>query len=97
MSGNSKPLTRFIGENIEKEISELKSRPGKNIVMFGSPGLAKSMIRAGLIDEFWLFVNPIIRGDGNALFEPGLPQTKLTLKKSESMPSGVTILHYIKQ
>jgi dihydrofolate reductase len=97
LTNTSKPLTRIIGDNIETEIRDLKSRPGKNIVMFGSPGLAKTMMRADLIDEYWLFVNPIIRGDGNALFEPGLPQIKLTLTKSELFPSGVVMLHYTRQ
>ena len=65
--------------------------------MFGSPGLAKTMMLADLIDEYWLFVNPIIRGDGNALFKPGLPQIKLKLMKSELFPSGVVMLHYSRQ
>jgi dihydrofolate reductase len=97
MSDPSKPRTRFVSEDIEAEIAELKNRPGKNIVMFGSPGLAKSMMMANLIDEYWLFVNPVIRGDGNPLFRAGLPQINLTLTTSKVYDSGLTMLHYTRQ
>jgi dihydrofolate reductase len=94
MTDTSKPATRFINDNIEQEISELKSSPGKNIVMFGSPGLAKTMMEANLIDEYWLFVNPVIRGDGNALFKSGISQINLELKKTQAFGSGVVLLQY---
>ena len=97
LSDPSKPRTRFIANDIEKEISDMKARPGKNIVMFGSPGLAKSMMRADLIDEYWLFVNPVIRGEGNALFQAGLPKIDLKLKHSEVFPSGVNLLQYTRE
>ena len=97
LSDPSKQRTRFIANNIEKEISDMKTRPGKNIVMFGSPGLAKSMMRANLIDEYWLFVNPVIRGEGNALFQAGLPKIDLKLNHSELFPSGVNLLQYTRQ
>ena len=97
LAGTSKPLTRFIGDNIEQEIIELKKLPGKNIVMFGSPGLAKTMMQANLIDEYWLFVNPVLRGDGNPLFKSGLPQINLELKNTDTFDSGVVMLHYIRK
>jgi dihydrofolate reductase len=97
LAGASKPLTRFIGENIEQEIIELKKRPGKNIVMFGSPGLAKSMMQADLIDQYYLFINPVLRGDGNPLFKAGLPQINLELKTSQPFDSGVIMLHYTRK
>ncbi|HSB92126.1 MAG TPA: dihydrofolate reductase family protein [Flavitalea sp.] len=97
LAGTSKPGTRFIGEGIGDEIRKIKNLPGKNIVMFGSPGLAKTMLREGLVDELWLFVNPVIRGEGKPLFEPGIPQTKLVLQKSEVFPSKVIMLHYNKE
>ena len=71
--------------------------PGKNIVMFGSPGLAKTMMQANLIDEYWLFVNPVLRGDGFQLFKPGFPQINLELKTSDTFDSGVIMLQYLKK
>ena len=41
---------------------------GKNIIMFGSPGAAHSLMKEDLIDGYWLFVNPVLLGKGIPLF-----------------------------
>ena len=50
--------TTLIRENIEEEVNKLKEQPGKDLVIFGSPGLAKSFMKLGLIDEFKLNAAP---------------------------------------
>ena len=50
------------------EIEALKSRPGKDIVTTGSITLVRSLIAAGLVDEYRLFVYPVVLGRGERLF-----------------------------
>jgi dihydrofolate reductase len=64
--------TRLIKDNIAEEISKLKQQPGKDLVIFGSPGLAQTFIQLDLIDEYRLTVNPVVLGSGIPLFKTGL-------------------------
>ncbi|MBW7457736.1 dihydrofolate reductase family protein, partial [Paenibacillus sepulcri] len=43
-------------------IQALKEQPGKNLVIFGIPGAAKTLLELGLIDEFLLTICPVILG-----------------------------------
>src|SRR6185295_12966234 len=61
--------TKVIGNNLAQNINELKQREGKNILIFGSPGASQSLLNEGLVDEFWLFVNPILLGRGMPMFK----------------------------
>ena len=94
MKDEKRPKTKFIGENVAAEIRKLKETPGKEIIMFGSPGAAKSLMKDKLIDEFWLFINPILVGKEKLLFEEMADQTKLKLVKADTFKSGVVCLHY---
>ena len=58
--------TIVIGDNLSDNINKIKDREGKNILIFGSPGASNSLLKEGLVDEFWLFINPIILGEGTA-------------------------------
>jgi dihydrofolate reductase len=72
----------------------IKSQPGESILMFGSPSAAQSLIQFNLVDELWLFVNPILLGQGIYFF-PNISQHKgLKLIESRVFSSGITELHY---
>jgi len=88
--------TKVISENLSDSINELKQEEGKNILIFGSPGASRSLLNEGLIDEFWLFVNPIIIGKGMQLFKDITGTTKLDLMESKTFGCGVIALHYRK-
>lgn len=88
--------TKVISGRLAKNINELKQQYGKNILIFGSPGASQSLLNEGLIDEFWLFVNPIILGQGMPLFKDITGTTKLKLAASKTFASGVIALHYEK-
>jgi dihydrofolate reductase len=49
-----------------------------------------------LVDEFWLFINPILIGQGMPFFKDKKQKTKLKLLKSYAFTSGVVCLHYEK-
>jgi dihydrofolate reductase len=61
--------TKVISENLVENINKIKKQDGKNILIFGSPTASHSLLNQGLIDEFWLFVNPVLIGQGMPLFK----------------------------
>jgi dihydrofolate reductase len=88
--------TKVVGDQLSDNINELKQQDGKNILIFGSPGATRSLFNQGLIDEFWLFVNPILLGEGMPLFKDFAGITKLKFVESKSFACGVIALHYSK-
>jgi len=88
--------TAFIGEEVEQRIKAIKQQAGKEILIFGSPSATHSLLQYDLIDEFWLFVNPVILGKGMPLFKNVRETTQLTLVSSKTFTNGVVCMHYKK-
>jgi len=88
--------TVVISDQLADKINKIKKQDGKNILIFGSPRASQSLLNQGLIDEFWLFVNPIIVGQGMPLFKDITGTTKLKLVESKTFACGVIALHYKK-
>ena len=61
--------TRVVGEKIAEEIRTLKEQPGKDMALFGGAEIAWSFMQLGLIDEYRLFVHPVVLGGGKRLFD----------------------------
>ncbi len=80
--------------NLAKTIQKLKQQPGKEIITYGSGRLVDSLIKAGLIDEYRLWVHPIIIGKGNALFRLPEQRFRLQLAGNRTFSSGVVLLIY---
>jgi dihydrofolate reductase len=89
--------TKVISENISDNINKLKQQDGKNILIFGSPSASNSLLNEGLIDELWIFVNPILLGQGIPLFKDISKRVILSLIESKTFDIGVIALHYIKK
>jgi dihydrofolate reductase len=96
MSETGLDNTLVIGDHLSEHINKLKGQSGKNILIFGSPRASQSLLNEGLIDEFWLFVNPILLGQGMPLFKGITGTTKLKLAGSKTFACGVIALHYEK-
>ena len=90
------PKLTVIGHDVPGYISQLKQQPGGDIVMFGSPTLARSLMRDNLIDDYWLFINPIILGAGKPLFGDLKHDINLKLVESDTLTNGVVCMHYTK-
>ena len=86
--------TRLINGNIAEEVEKLKQEPGKDLVIFGSPGLAADLMNLGLIDEYKLTVHPVILGNGISVFKNNSTKSKLKLIDTTTLKSGVVTLHY---
>lgn len=97
MKGADLPNTKIISDNLADRINELKqsgSGGNKEILLFGSPTATHSLMQLNLIDGYWLFVNPIILGQGIPLFADIKKQTKLELLDTRQFTCGVTELSY---
>lgn len=90
----SLPNTTIISDKLSERINEIKQSAGKDILLFGSPTATHSLIQLNLIDGYWLFVNPIILGQGIPLFTDIKDKIKLKLLTTRQFNCGVTELSY---
>jgi len=95
MKGASLTNTTIISDSLSNEINEIKQGAGSEILVFGSPTATHSLIQQNLIDGYWLFVNPIILGQGIPLFTGIKDKIKLKLLNTHQFSCGVTELNYI--
>jgi dihydrofolate reductase len=79
---------------LEDEIAALKSAPGDDIVTTGSITLVRALIAAGLVDEFRLFVYPVVLGHGRRLFAEASGLPRLRLVETRPFRSGIALLRY---
>lgn len=97
MKGKNLANTEIVSDHIEEHVQKLKQQPGNNIVIFGSPSASHSLMQHNLIDEYWLFVNPILLGSGISLFKNIADRVNLKLLDTKVFLSGVVMLHYTLQ
>jgi dihydrofolate reductase len=88
--------TVLSGDPVEK-VQNLKERTGNDIVLTGSIALTHALIAAGLVDEYRLFVYPVVQGRGRRLFPDGYEIPRLRLVDARSFASGITLLVYTPQ
>ena len=94
MKGAGLRNTTIISDNLSEQINEIKQGAGSEILLFGSPTATHSLIQQNLIDGYWLFVNPIILGQGIPLFIDIQNKIGLKLLTTRQFTSGVTELNY---
>jgi dihydrofolate reductase len=75
-------------------VEALKNQHGMDIVVTGSISLTHSLISAGVVDEYRLFVYPVVQGRGRPLFPAGTRQALRPVGKALSFPSGIALLRY---
>jgi dihydrofolate reductase len=95
MKGADLPNTTIISDNITDRLNEIKQQEGSEIALFGSPTATHALMQENLIDGYWLFVNPVILGEGIPLFANIKDKKKLKLLATRQFTSGVTELSYI--
>ena len=76
-----------------ESVTELKRRPGPDLVVLASGNLVQTLRRAGLVDEYFLLIHPLILGAGSRLFPDGSP-ADLHLVESLTTTTGVIIASY---
>jgi dihydrofolate reductase len=76
------------------EISKIKSQNGRDIIVYGGASFDSSLIKEKLIDEFYLFINPVAIGTGMTIFKDLNEIQKFTLIESIAFDCGIVLLHY---
>jgi dihydrofolate reductase len=85
--------TKLVKGEISEEIQRLKKMKGKDIIAYGGVAFLSSLIKTGLVDEYNLFINPVLLGDGQSIFR-NTDFARLNLVYSSSFDCGVTALCY---
>jgi dihydrofolate reductase len=86
--------TELATGDLVEEIMRLKRQSGGDIIAYGGETFVSSLIKAGLIDEYHLFVNPAVLGSGRAIFQGVDYKRNLSLVKSIAFNCGIVLLHY---
>ncbi len=86
--------TLLMHDIIANEIINIKEHEGKDILIFGSPSVSQKFMQLKLIDSYWIFINPVIFGEGIPLFVPSANKSKLKLTVNKQFPNGETALHF---
>jgi dihydrofolate reductase len=86
--------TTVIGDDYATALRKLKQEKTGEILLFGSPTTAHALLAENLIDECWLFVNPVLLGDGIPAFKGIKERQPLKLLKAHVFSSGVVCLHH---
>jgi dihydrofolate reductase len=83
-----------MGDDVVDEVRRLKASAGPELHIWGSSELLQTLIAADLVDEYRLWVYPLVLGEGKRLFEKGVPPRGLALAETRSTPRGVLINTY---
>jgi dihydrofolate reductase len=86
--------SRLVKENTVEEIAKLKRQPGKDMAIFGSSDLTVSLAESNLIDEYRIFVNPVVLGGGKPLLRGLKGRLGLNLIGTKVFKSGLVLLCY---
>jgi dihydrofolate reductase len=85
---------RLARNDVADEIARLTERPGDDVVSVGGAGLASTAIKLGLVDEYRLFVSPVVLGGGTPYFPPLENRINLELIETRTFASRVLYTRY---
>ena len=85
--------SRLVSGNIVEEVSRLKAQPGKDMSV-GGAGIASAFMQLGLIDEYRLYLHPVILGGGKPMFPQLRDKIDLKLVETHKFGGGVVLLRY---
>ena len=90
------PNVTIVSENPQQALADLRSKPGKDIWLFGGGLLFRSLLEARLVDSVEVSVMPVLLGEGIPLLppEPSSEHYKLSLASSRAFETGIVSLEY---
>jgi dihydrofolate reductase len=83
----------LVRDSVAEEVAKLKEQPGKDLAV-GGAGLASDLIKLGLIDEYRLFVSPVVLGGGTPYFPALDERINLELVETRAFGSRVVYVRY---
>ncbi len=87
------PNATVMRDVVPEEIAALKAEPGGDLVV-GGADLAATFMRHDLIDEYRIYVHPVLIGRGRPLFRPSAVMLPLRLAEAKAFSSGVVLLRH---
>ena len=84
---------KIVRENVAEEVRRLKEN-GSGLLSVGGAGLAASLSQMGLIDEYWLYLHPVILGSGKRFFGPLEEKIDLELVETQRIGGRVLMVRY---
>jgi dihydrofolate reductase len=87
--------TRLASEGVVEEVARLKEEPGGDLAV-GGAGLASELIERNLIDDYHVFICPILLGGGTPYFPAMERRIELELLETRTFAGGVEYLHYVR-
>lgn len=97
LGGSDWRNTRVVREGLEDEIRSLKRQPGKGINIQGSASIVQALGRADLIDEYRLYVHPVLLGAGTPLFAGAAGRQDFELADVKRYANGVVAMTYTRK
>jgi dihydrofolate reductase len=88
------PNTELAKKELSAEIKRLKGQPGKDMIVYGGASFVSSLLKENLVDEFYLYVNPIVLGKGFEIFTKIKHRLPLTIVSSRSYTCGMAVHQY---
>ncbi len=82
------------GDDPVAAVTDLKARDGGDLSMMGSTQLARTLVAAGLVDEYRLLIEPVLLGGGKAVFPADGERRPLELVSTSTSPTGVLLCVY---
>lgn len=86
--------TRVVADGLEDEIRRLKAEPGRAIGVQGSASVVQALVAADLVDEYRLYLHPVLLGAGKPLFPAGHDRQDLDLTALTRYDNGVIATTY---
>ena len=87
--------SQAVGGDVVDGIRRLMASAGPALHVWGSGELLQTLIGADLVDEYRIWVFPVLLGQGKRLFESGVPPRALSLMATKSTPTGVVLNTYV--
>jgi dihydrofolate reductase len=88
--------TTVVREVVPEEVVALTRQPGGDLVL-GGADLAATFMRLGLIDEYRVYVHPVVIGRGKPMFAPSDATVALQLAETRAFGNGVVLLRYVRR
>ena len=89
--------TRVVAGGVEDEIRRLRKASGGAIGVQGSASIVQALAGADLVDEYRLYVHPVLLGDGKPLFGPGHDREDFELTRCTCYANGVIGTNYVRK
>jgi dihydrofolate reductase len=84
----------LLGGDPVSTVADLKRRDGGDLSVMGSPQLSRTLVAAGLVDEYRLLIEPVLLGGGKTVFPADGERRPLELVSSRTSPTGVLLCVY---